>query len=78
MNQPCYAEPYKSLAYGRETENTSLASGQSCPTRTGILIFKYIILKIKYNVLHGILAFKYNKVACRAVFLIFKYSATAK
>ncbi|HTG59240.1 MAG TPA: hypothetical protein VMG63_07515, partial [Terriglobia bacterium] len=46
------------------------------PTRTGILIFKYIILKIKYNVLHRILAFKYNKVACREVFLVFKYSAT--
>src|SRR6516225_3004433 len=52
------------------------ASGQSCPTRTGILIFKYIILKIKYNVLHWILAFKYNKVACGEVFLVFKYCAT--
>jgi hypothetical protein len=76
VNQPCYAKPYKSLAYGPETENTSPASGQSCPTRTGILIFKYIILKIKYNALQRILVFKYNKVACRAVFLVFKYSAT--
>jgi hypothetical protein len=46
------------------------------PDQTVILIFGYIILIIKYNVLHRILAYEYIKVACRAVFLIFRYSAT--